>query len=338
MRLSTVKQGLFGLLVRHAAACDVEDTIIVAGLGRSGTTWVGEILRDLPGYRMIHEPLDPGRRPEASRIGYRFPVYDRVLAAPGDERPVLFDAMHDILRGRVGPSTAWNFKAETILGRLLETVTHRKLTVKFTRAMRMLHWIAERFDVRGMVVVIRHPCAVVSSMLKFGAWNPPLQPEDAEHPGRWNLLETLPPSLGEQFRTDILNSHEPYEMMAHLWAIDYHTAFFGQTSGEFPWVLTPYERIVSRGQPEIRRVLRALGKEDQWREVRDRLGRPASYSSEDLRISSTSRQLSKWKEHLTSDQIERILEIAHRYDLDFYDHDPEPNYDALMEFQRQDVP
>jgi hypothetical protein len=39
------------------AACDPSDTIVVVGSPRSGTTWLLELLRALPGYKAINEPF-----------------------------------------------------------------------------------------------------------------------------------------------------------------------------------------------------------------------------------------------------------------------------------------
>jgi hypothetical protein len=43
--------------------------------------------------------------------------------------------------------------------------------------------------------------------------------------------------------------------------------------------------------------------------------------------------LSKWKDALSSKQIDRILDIAETYGLDFYSQEIEPDYDRLLKYQ-----
>ncbi len=68
-------------------------------------------------------------------------------------------------------SARWLFDAETFSGRIIEHSQRDKLLVKFCRINRMLPWFAEQFDVRGIIFIIRHPCAVVNSMMRFGQWD-----------------------------------------------------------------------------------------------------------------------------------------------------------------------
>jgi aspartyl-tRNA(Asn)/glutamyl-tRNA(Gln) amidotransferase subunit B len=61
----------------------------------------------------------------------------------------------------------WRFRAETSVGRLAEIVTNEKLIVKLIRGGRMLPWFSERFPVRSIVSIVRHPCAVVASQMSY---------------------------------------------------------------------------------------------------------------------------------------------------------------------------
>ncbi len=47
------------------------------------------------------------------------------------------------------------------------------------------------------------------------------------------------------------------------------------------------------------------------------------------------KQLSKWRRRLSTDQVDRILRIAHAFELDFYGEALEPEYEKLMTFQRE---
>ena len=49
-----------------------EDTIVVAGSPRSGTTWLAELLRRLPGYKFLNEPLLLPNNPAAQEVGFEW--------------------------------------------------------------------------------------------------------------------------------------------------------------------------------------------------------------------------------------------------------------------------
>jgi len=336
MLSSRLKQRLFGFIARNVPPGRVEEALIVAGTGRSGTTWLAELLRGLPDYKFLHEPLNPGRNPEAMQYGYRHATYDRVYLAPGDRWTEFRSFMRRILEGRVGPSGLWRFETDNRFRMMWEFFRRRKILVKFTRALRFLHWLHEEFSPRAIVVIIRHPCAVVHSMLRYGAWDPARLREQSPVKFQFetSMLEGLPADFVERFGPRLKEVREPYEMMAHLWAMDYHMAFFAQGDGDFPWILVPYERLVSQSRREIDRITRELGIEDNRSLVEERLKVPSRYASRDLSTSEVQQQLSKWKRGLTPEQIDRIVRITDEYGLSFYGSSLEPDYKQLMKFQR----
>jgi hypothetical protein len=59
-----------------------------------------------------------------------------------------------------------------------------------------------------------------------------------------------------------------------------------------------------------------------------------SSASKSLATQDGSHQLSKWKRHLTSDQIDRVLGITHSFGIDWYTEDLEPDYEKLNSLQR----
>ena len=51
-------------------------------------------------------------------------------------------------------------------------------------------------------------------------------------------------------------------------------------------------------------------------EVHKRIHTASASASDDLETKQVDRQITKWQNHLTSEQADRILEIVHLYDLD----------------------
>lgn len=302
-----IKQRVFEELGSVSSSVDLRDTIVIAGTARSGSTWLGEVLRTLEGYKFLNEPF------------MNTPLETRTYLGPDEEAPdVLRRYVEDVLNGRLYRSWRWRFQGETVLEKGYEFFTQQKVVVKFTRALRMVRWIDRHFSVRGTLLLIRHPCAVVSSMLRMGRWGH----FTADHV----LGRNLPASLRERFETQIRAADQQCEILAHLWALDYHLALSGAEAAS--WILVPYERILTEEREELRRVEREL--EVEFPDgVEDVLSKASSSASRDLRTDQIEYQLSKWRRHLSEKQIDRILSVTHSYGLGMYTRDLEPRYRSL---------
>src|SRR4029453_2825034 len=141
---------------------DPARTVLLLGSPRSGTTWLMDIVCSLPGSAPIFEPLNRRQDPLLARIlKDEFP---RLEAAEGRPGPETFS-------GRVfagGHLTRWS-SAHASIPSLLRA---RRFVVKFVRAMRSAGWLSARFPGNRAILLLRHPCAVVSSMRgSQGIWN-----------------------------------------------------------------------------------------------------------------------------------------------------------------------
>jgi hypothetical protein len=197
---------------------------------------------------------------------------------------------------------------------------------------RMLHWFAGRFDTRGLVFLVRHPCAVVSSMLHHGNWTD----ESKEGIGARQFVEPadgLPPALRNAFEPILKHIETRTEALATLWCIDHYVPLVQQADGSYPWMLVPYERLVARGREELRRVADALDIETT-REMEEMFDEPSSSVRDELH-ESAERQLSKWRRRLSVEQVSAILSIVEEAGLShLYTDALEPNYDVMNEYQR----
>jgi hypothetical protein len=152
--------------------------ILVAGLPRSGTTWVGEVLGRTDGARYLHEPDNHLVRPDAwwakRRLG-PYPElapcddggdYERLWATAfaGGPRPSLRYAGARILQ-RAGATHSSGRLASR--NRQRSRITPGPLVVKSVHCARSLEWVVARFR-PAVVVVERHPFGVISSWRKLG--------------------------------------------------------------------------------------------------------------------------------------------------------------------------
>jgi hypothetical protein len=311
----------------YAGQPEVSDTIIVAGAPRSGTTWLAELLRELPRYKFLNEPLFLRNYPAAREAGFGW----RTHFSPEEENKKVESFLGDVLSGRVPRGPLWHYKASSSVGRLFEHAMNPKLVVKFCRVGRLLHWLMERFEVRGAVLIVRHPCAVLSSQLEHGGWDPDQLAHDINSE---KALGQVPDSVRNRFADALGRVSTRVEMMAVRWCLDYFIPLIEYADRGHPWVLVPYERLVLNGERELRRILSTLnaGMKDA---NRHRLTVASTYASSDLKKDDKKQQLGKWKSRLSEHQIKQILEIVSGFGLDFYTRDLEPDYSRLNSLQNE---
>jgi hypothetical protein len=172
-------------------------------------------------------------------------------------------------------------------------------------------------------------------MQKYGAWyyaRPVGGSPDLAH-----IEKALPDALMQEVRKRVpgrLTSNE--EMLALRWALDHYIPFFVHEEAGYPWTLVPYERLVSNGQEELERIFASIGSEvppaaAERLSVASRSAQRTGVHAEDAQ-----KQLSKWRRQLESKQVDRVLQIAHAFGLDFYSDALEPDYETLMDFGETD--
>lgn len=320
LQRTTFEQAFF--LAGKAGACDLRDTIVIAGSPRSGTTWLLEILRLLPKYKALNEPLI--REKLRQNHGFCKRTYISPSQSASKQRAYLFD----VLTGQVGPPPLhrWSFQEKAGTRQIVEHATHDKLVVKFCRINRMLHWFDAQFDVRGIVFIVRHPCAVVNSMLHHGPWE-----QDSLQEPHIGYIDHLPESLQDVFRPILDRVSTHVKVLATLWCLDQHLPLVHHNS--YPWILVPYERLVTCGRKELRRVATALDVElndDMVGQLRE----PSSSVKGQL-DRKAERQLSKWRRNLSARQVDGILRIVDDAGLSsIYTDSVEPNYSRLNNLQK----
>ncbi|MCO6449595.1 MAG: hypothetical protein J5I90_02290 [Caldilineales bacterium] len=144
--------------------------IVVLGFGRSGTTWISDIVSKCLGGLVLFEPLHPAVCPFAAEACY---------ADGGDE--ALATTLESYLRGVLSGAERdrWLLRnhlfspLEDVSAGFVETIWQECAVIGFKeiRANFMVDWLVERFDARP-VYVARHPCAVIASLRRrANFWN-----------------------------------------------------------------------------------------------------------------------------------------------------------------------
>lgn len=212
---------------------------------------------------------------------------------------------------------------ENILKRLFA----KKPLVKFIRANRLLPWIANNFQVKGIYLIIRHPCATIASQLKTFYKNGFPTSRKLQLLSEVSKIKEL--RNNELLIKKLHTLETPEEILATVWSVDYFIPLYYQRM--FKWHTIVYEKLVLHPEGELKNIFSYIGEkvpEKAYSKIRI-----PSITTRDQRFIGTSRQLTKWKEELSEKQIKNILKVVHWFGLDFYTEDPKLDYNALKNWK-----
>ncbi len=153
--------------------------ILVTGLIRSGTTWVGRMIATSPSVGYIHEPLNPWDAHRKSGV-CRVPVPCWYLYVTKENEAAYYESIKNMLAFRYSllrglgtirtPKDAWRVWQEVRAFHMHRARGARPL-VKEPFAVFSAEWFAETFGM-DIVILVRHPAAFVGS-IKRVKWGSP---------------------------------------------------------------------------------------------------------------------------------------------------------------------
>lgn len=209
--------------------------LLIAGPGRSGTTWLAEVVDRLTPTRLVFEPFHP-RKVRAARR------WSDLGLVPGERSDPLYAYWCQVLSGRAP-------------GRWVRHLDHGHphpawLVVKTIWTLVMLEWVMDRFAQLPLVLIVRDPRATIASRIRrrwIGI-------------NRFHRLIAQPPirgSLDGDALRAIRAIRNDTGYHAAVWAIE---TSFGLRAAERPGaLLVRYEDLVADGNGEIRRIAETLG-------------------------------------------------------------------------------
>ena len=266
----------------------IRNTVFLAGCGRSGTTWLSEILNADGRYRYIFEPFNRQKTSIWSRCHFH-----QYLPRSASE-PELFDIVSRVLSGRV--HSRW------IDSQNHKFIASRRL-VKDTRANLMLGWMRANFPEMPIVLLTRHPLAVTLSRMKLG-WGPAMSFQDlAAQPDL--MANHLMPYVDLLEKLD----DDEFSMQIANWCISHLVPLKELDHSEY--CLVRYESLILDPQAELTRAFDYLGL--PLAPIHEsRLERASATASRSTRRSLDYEALARpWMGNLSSEKIakaERIIE------------------------------
>jgi Sulfotransferase family len=270
--------------------------VFVAGTGRSGTTWLANLLNYDNRYRYLFEPLHPTYI-DAVR---HFDLYQYLR--PGDRRAEFLEPVRRILSGRIRDPRIDKLNRRSVATRRL---------VKDVFANLYLGWLREAFPSVPIVMILRHPMAVADSQRKLDhyIW--------LQHAS--SLLEQpdLVADFLGPFVDEISRVTDPFEAAIVIWALVYLVPLRQLGPGQVHVCF--YEHLCERPEEEIAGIERYLGRRPgaAWRDKRFHaaLSRPSEEARPDSPVLVGGKSVDAWMRQVTTREIDAALRLLDRFGM-----------------------
>lgn len=305
---------------------DFKKTILVVGSPRSGTTILEEVLCSLKDYTYLFEPLNPRQYPDSIKAGFtaRSSYID-----PEKNSESFSRYLNCIFRGKVYDRyIPISPRFELLLKRLI----CNNIVVKSVRMNRLIPWIEKRFKLRHTFLVIRHPCAVVASQLRttFTGYHDTKYPYIRYFPNRKQILQEASKiiNLDENIYKKLRLIEKPEEILAAAWCLDLFVPFKENNYSNRSYVF--YENLISYKKKEIEKIFKTLNEKPSKLTYKF-LNKPSitTHQRDPKKVIDVNNQLTKWKDILSEEQIDRILNIANIFNFTFYNKDYLPRFKEI---------
>lgn len=267
---------------------NIEGSIFLAGVGRSGTTWVGDVINACNDYRIMFEPFYPQKVPLCRSLRYR------QYLQPNDSSPTHYAVAHAILSGKL--RNGW-------VDRYNKKFIARSRLIKDIRANLMLKWLSINFPELRIVILMRHPCAVAVSKLKAG-WGTHLD-EFLQQP------QLLGDYLGP-FETLLHTAQTDFEKHILLWCVENYVPLRQFNHAEAYIAL--YENLCLEPDLEYGKLFAFLNLQ-LAAEHRAAFFRPSAMSSETSAVLRGGSLVDSWRKNVTDAQLETAIKILKAFGL-----------------------
>ncbi len=288
-----------------------KDVIWLVGDGRSGTTWVSNIINYRREFRDMFEPFHPKLIEEMQRFSF----YQYIK--PDDTGSEFYDIASDVFSGKFT-----NKRADRQNQRLF----YSGILIKDIFANLIISWAIKQFPHIKVVLIIRNPFAVALSKYKTRHYNWP-----SDHMYFLNQKSLYHDHL-KPFKSIIENVGDNYiHRQVLYWAIIHYVLFRQLKPNQVHTIF--YEVLFKYPQKEAVKLLRYLKpKEIDPLDVRltKILKKPSRSSIEKSNLLLNRSPLNQWKKELSAYEIDGGMRILKHFGLDqLYGDDLMPNKDVL---------
>lgn len=265
----------------------IENTVFLASMGRSGSTFLSNLINCDNNFRILFEPFRFDLVDQARDFVY--PFYLR--PENSDSKYVL--SAQKIVSGRI--QSKWVNKEN-------RSMFPKARLIKDIRANFFLKWLHNNFPEMKIILLLRHPCAVVNSWLsaKFGN-------------GRIARRRLLSNSHFMADMDDVLlkeygKATSDFERLVFLWCFSYIVPFRQFKNNDLHLLF--YENLILHPKNEVKKIFQFIRCKYSEAEMLNSLSRPSSTTKKSAAFfSRDTLRVDRWKRKASSEQSRRAEEI-----------------------------
>jgi Sulfotransferase family len=295
---------------------DHRSAVYVAGSGRSGTTWLAEVINYRNAYRYMFEPLTPPHVPEFQHL-----IRGQYLR-PENHDPAYLTPMASVLNGRLRHRWVDYYNRRPVATRRL---------VKDVYANLMLKWIQVNFPGMPIVFVLRHPCAVLTSRLSLAPsdlhqrFEPDLE--------RFLAQDELMADFIAPFEGAMRDASTPLERQAFWWCVENYVPLRMCAGGEIHAVC--YERLRNDPAEEIPLMGTFIGRTFDP-VVFTRMQRRSLTTGPHSALQVDGEPITNWTRRWSDEDVKRVVRILSLFGLDeIYTDSPMPRVQGIAALQER---
>ena len=285
------------------------ELIILVGMGRSGTTWAGDIINYEHNSKILFEPFFPAKVREAE--GFEYIQY----LNPSSKNGSLATQALQILSGNIKPNK-WTdrdtFKA-----------TNNSLIIKDIRCNLMVGWLQKIAKYPPTILLIRHPLQIVSSWKRLGWGNEVL--------GRRSDLDIIVSqrSLLKDFPIinivlEKIDKNDYVENIVFIWCV-FHLVPLTHLKTRKTYFLF-YENLINDYTNEVIMLFKYLNKPFNLNKLQEVAITSSSTNFNNRNFKNNKSFLvNSWKTEFSKKQIQRATYIINAFKLNYlYDDEGNP--------------
>ena len=290
-----------------------KNSVFLAGTGRSGTTWVSNLINYRNNYRYIFEPFEP------KQVYICRDFNPKQYIRPSYKQEFFLNPVTTVLNGKV--KSYWS-------DRFNQKIITNKRLIKSVRANLFLKWLRENFPQLPIILLIRHPCAVAYSRVKLD-WGTSLN--------KYLVQEDLMEDFLNPFEQEIRQAEIFYQKHRSIWENSIftwcieHYIPLKQLKREDIYIVF-YEDFCTNPKIELDRIFAYINNKYDER-VFAQFTKASQLSRKDSAVNRGESLINSWKNFVTDEQKKRAVEIIGMFNLErIYSQDSIPDHNNLYRF------